>query len=107
MSDKKVKDSRRVLEVQHLANDLVVKLNLTKKVGEQMDLITEKLSKMLAILLTETEDELEIAKLWITFEDDIARMRGVKKEATQLPLTLTETVKSDGKKQRRNNTKEA
>lgn len=105
MATKKMKESTRVNEVKHLGNVMVNSLDGIKKTSDAIEFTVGIVSKMMAILTTESEDDLEIARLWIAYEWELNRLMGKEQTATQLVLSLGSQVKEDGKKQTGNDTK--
>lgn len=107
MTTKTMKQSTKVNEIRHLANVLANSVDGIKKTGDALEFELGIIAKMMAFLVSETEDDLQIARLWIGFEMELKRLANIENQATQLVLQPTFQVLDSGSKQARNNPKKS
>jgi len=96
---KKLNDKTRSEALITLVECFNLELGDASKSKDVIAIAQKRIAQGLALMVVETDDELDIARLWLAFEQEIIRMRGMpEKDVYQLVLQYSQGVKSIGKK---------
>jgi folate-binding Fe-S cluster repair protein YgfZ len=97
---KKMTDKMRSEALVAQLKIMVVEVNNTSKTSDILTIFQKRIAQALSLMTVETNDELEIARLWLAFEGEIIKMRGLAlPDDVQPALTYVVKGKGNGKKQ--------
>jgi hypothetical protein len=110
MARKKLTDTRKVERVKMALSNLVSDICTNKSSPELLGVAQSEIALCLAIIGSETDDELEIGKNWAIIENRIVTDRAIARGVTlspellKNPLTYLTEEKSDGQTKRQKGT---